>query len=291
LTAGSVDPVGDGWLRLTAPTFNQSAFAFYNTAFDARNTDITVSFDFTSYNRNGSWGVDAADGITFFLFDGSTPNPSPGAFGGSLGYAQRDGIPGLTGGWLGVGLDDYGNFSAATEGRVGGGMNSPALTPNSIAVRGQGNNSSGYVYLTGANLTALGLPSMDLPGSTTRPNQSSADFRHATIRVSSDNKLSVTMQYGAGANATTKTVIDNYQLPADQMIRPETFKLGFSAATGSGAEIHEIRNLEVRTSVPISPPAIPELSSVNIVGIAGITLFGVHGLVRRLRRTKSESEV
>ena len=57
-----------------------------------------------------------ADGISFFLIDGTATPTKAGGFGGSLGYAQNTSppaptIPGIVGGYLGVGLDEFGNYS------------------------------------------------------------------------------------------------------------------------------------------------------------------------------------
>src|SRR5690606_22629741 len=77
---------------------------------------IEVEFDHFAY------GGDGADGIAVILSDANT-TPQPGGYGGSLGYAQLDTqtnkVSGFAGGWLGIGLDEYGNFSARTEGRNG----------------------------------------------------------------------------------------------------------------------------------------------------------------------------
>ena len=68
---------------------------------------------------------DGADGIGFFLMDGAFPPYDTGAFGGSLGYTcsnanndsntrpvdgTRRGFDGLAHGYLGLGIDEYGNF-------------------------------------------------------------------------------------------------------------------------------------------------------------------------------------
>ena len=66
-----------------------------------------VRFEQYQYGGNG------ADGIGFYLVDGSTDLTSAGADGGSLGDARRNLAPGLDGGYLGIGigLDAYGDFA------------------------------------------------------------------------------------------------------------------------------------------------------------------------------------
>ena len=64
-----------------------------------------VRFEQYQYGGNG------ADGIGFYLVDGSTDLTSAGADGGSLGDAQRNLAPGVDGGYLGIGLDACGNFA------------------------------------------------------------------------------------------------------------------------------------------------------------------------------------
>lgn len=95
------------------------------------------------------------DGLAVILSD-ATVTPQPGSFGGALGYAQRNnGTSGFAGGWLGVGLDEYGNFSNGNEGKVGG----PGFRAQAIAIRGVG---SSYRYLAG---TAANLnPKIDVSG-------------------------------------------------------------------------------------------------------------------------------
>ena len=183
---GSIDPVGSGWLRLTSSGGNQATYAYDTTSFNAANATVAVKFDFATYNGTG------ADGITFFLADASKTF-GVGAYGGSLGYAQKTAaggapadINGMNGGYLGVGIDEYGNYSNPTEGRVGG----IGSVPNGIAVRGPGQGLTGYNYLGGTG--NLGANSLAFPGSTTRPT--GADTRSVEIdhhRDQSDDRLYV----------------------------------------------------------------------------------------------------
>jgi hypothetical protein len=263
LTSGGSDPSGDGWLRMTESIKNQSTFAYYDTAFASEGLDINISFDFAIYDGTG------ADGFTFFLMDGSV-DPDPGAFGGSLGYANRNDyngnpVDGLAGGYLGIGFDEYGNFSNDNEGRNGG----EGFFPNSVTLRGSGAGTSGYEYITHSNLDAYGQ--IDFPALNTRPDQSGADYRAANVTITADNRVTVQVQFGAGNDPVT--VIDNFDATSYLATRPETLMFGFSSATGASKEIHEIRNLVVSGSVPVIPePSTVAISALAILGIGGAQL-------------------
>lgn len=242
LTSGGIDPVDDGWLRLTDNANNRATYAYYDTAVTSANRTIFTSFDFASYNGSG------ADGLTFFLFDGAAEF-SVGAFGGSMGYAPKtiaDGgevdKEGLAGGYIAVSLDDFGNFSNPTEGREGG----PGSRPNAVAVRGPGDGYDGYEFIagTGDGTTAALTQQMDFPGYTTRPDQSGADYRHAEILITPTNQLTVWLQFGT-SGALTKVL----EADLSGYLRPETLKFGFTSGTGGSTEIHELRSLTVATLV------------------------------------------
>ena len=225
LTSGGVDASGDGWLRLTSTGTYQIGSAYYDTAFTATNATVYASFDYVS------WGGTGADGISFFLFDGSVPFDL-GADGGSLGYAQKTGVDGLAGGYLGVAIDEYGNFSSGTEGRQGG----PGLTIDSFSVRGPGSGTTGYDYLGG---TATLSTSIDTPNVGTRPT----GINTVQILISPTNQLTVALQQ---SGASSQTVLS---LDLSGYARPETLKFGFAASTGASTNYHEIRNLNVTTLV------------------------------------------
>jgi len=97
-------------LPLTRTGGNQATSVYNNSAFTATGATVYASFDYAS------WGGTGADGVACFLFDGGT-TLSVGANGGSLGYVQKSGVNGLAGGYIGVGIDEFGNYSKVTEGR------------------------------------------------------------------------------------------------------------------------------------------------------------------------------
>ena len=92
---------------------------------------VDITFKTVTYRGDsGGTGTDGADGMSFFLMDGSVsmstyPNDF-GAFGGSLGYTCTDesgnydstlrtdgtvrGFDGIVGGYMALGIDEYGNF-------------------------------------------------------------------------------------------------------------------------------------------------------------------------------------
>ncbi len=225
LTSGGVDPAGDGWLRLTSTGLNQATSAHYTTAFTATNATVYASFEYQS------WGGTGADGITFFLFDGSQTF-DVGADGGSLGYAQKSNQDGLKGGYLGIAIDEYGNFSNPTEGRIGG----PGATPDAFVVRGPGDGTTGYDYLGG---TGSLTTSIDTPNVGTRPTT----FNQVQMLLSPTNQLTVTLQQGG---TSPQTVLS---LDLSGYARPDTLKYGFSSGTGASTNYHEVRNLNVTTLV------------------------------------------
>ena len=152
------DPVGQGALRFTngytttdpSSGINESGAIYSRTPFNA-GSGIAITFKTVTYRGNsGGAGLDGADGLSFFLIDATKVTPGDGIFnglgssGGSLGYTCSNGnVPsdGLTGAYLGLGIDEYGNF-----------MNGTSITPYGNAVPGPirnfgDNTASGYGYV------------------------------------------------------------------------------------------------------------------------------------------------
>ena len=232
--AQGIDPVGSGWLRLTSSSTNESTYAYDSTPFASANATITAQFNLAVYNGSG------ADGITFFLADASVPF-SAGAYGGSLGYAQKTlaggggaNINGMAGGYLGIGVDEFGNYSNPTEGRIGG----TGFISNAVAVRGPGSGLTGYNYLGGTG--SISTP-LSYPGQTTRPTGSQAETIQMVL--TSTNQLTVSVEFGTSGVFNTIFTAD-----LSGYTRPNNLVMGFTGSTGASTDIHEIQNV-VLTSI------------------------------------------
>ncbi len=214
---------GNGALSLTDANTWEASYIYSNQSFAAAHASIYTTFQYSSYGGNG------ADGITFFLFDASQAATfHPGAYGGGLGYAQRD-VPataGLSGGYLGIGLDTFGNYSNPNEGKVGG----TGFNPNSIDVRGPASGS--YAYLAGTGTLPGGINTTD-----------ATTFNTVTISITPTNQLSVYMQY---AGSSTTQLMLSVDLSA--YTRPDNLMFGFTAGTGGQDDNHLIRGLTIATA-------------------------------------------
>ena len=235
----------------------------------SRTEGLIIEFDFFVYNgRTSGNGIPpGADGLSFFILDGTTASPEPGAFGGSLGYAQANNAgvtnDGATNGFLGIGFDVFGNYSAGTEGRQGG----TGARADVIALRGSGSGQTGYQFING--ITSNSIIGTSLDDTTTigaarekTRAQGGVSGRRARITITPDGFL--TLQLAAStqdpvAESDYRNVFTNLDLKNGLPVNgqntlspiPSSFKFGFAASTGFSTAIHEIRNFIIR---PITDP-------------------------------------
>ncbi|MFE7411354.1 DUF7507 domain-containing protein [Streptomyces laurentii] len=271
-----------GYLQLTDASNDQSGAVLFDQALPAGN-GLDVTFDQWQY---GSTTPNTpADGISFFLVNGDTGLTHPGAFGGSLGYAQKlpddnpslEFLPGVDRGYLGVGLDVLGNFFGDWEHRgngcptrspAGTGIRNPAPGQNKVTIRGPGDGLEGYCFLTSttSNFTTTGPWPSTLPGTiqgplTTMPpgvtpQQAETLLEPSRRRVNVHLTpapapvLTVSMDFGSGMQQVLQT--------AAPMPVPSTYKFGFAGSTGLFTDVHLIRNVVVTTDA-----ALPELNLVK----------------------------
>lgn len=248
----------EGVLRLTSNQTQQRGYVYIDVPFPST-YGIKAEFEYFSY---GGAGQALADGLTVFLFDGDTQVFSAGGFGGSLGYAQRNGEAGLSNAYLGIGFDEYGNFGNQSEGRNGGfpGISTTTLVPDAIVLRGPGNGSIGYPFVVGRKTMALGNDGLSTGGQfpissggagtsrVTDPNQ--VGYRKVFLELQPNvNRpgyfLTLYALVTTQPNQPRRvTIFDRpYDFPA-----PKNLKIGFSASTGGFTNFHEIRNLIVEVA-------------------------------------------
>ena len=162
------DPVGNGALRFTNGQpygHGENGAIVSGTTFNA-GQGVHITFKAVTYRGDsGGAGGDGADGLSFYLIDASQAYTTPGngiwngigSWGGSLAYTCSNANPpfdGLVGGYIGLGIDEYGNFlngvnlepGAPNTGRLG---DNTALgygyVPERIGLRGFGSVSWAYL--------------------------------------------------------------------------------------------------------------------------------------------------
>jgi type IV pilus assembly protein PilY1 len=162
--AGAIDPPNQGALRFTnangSNTFNgnlvggnEGGAIISVTPFDASN-GVQITFKTVAYRGNsGSSPVggvsDGADGISFFMLNGANAPTAVGSQGGSLAYTCSNSgnlnghptIDGVTGGYIGLGIDEYGNFLNQGDTTATG----FGAQGNRIGLRAAGNVSWAYL--------------------------------------------------------------------------------------------------------------------------------------------------
>ncbi|WP_061299520.1 DUF7507 domain-containing protein [Herbidospora cretacea] len=238
-----------GYLQLTDNANYRVGGVVYNRAL-SNNNGLVVEFDQFQYGGNG------ADGIGFFLVDGAAELKDDGADGGSLGYAQRNLTPGVDSGYLGVGLDAYGNFVNDGENRGNqcpANKKSPIATtiqvPDTVTVRGPGQGLIDYCWIATTMTPDATKPAgfvTTLPGSLRDPGAGPGPaLRRVRITLSSAELLHVDIDFNDG---------NGYQRVLDKQLdepAPPTVKFGFSASTGGLIDTHLIRNLVVGSVTPL----------------------------------------
>lgn len=218
-------------LRLTDTRTNESTAVSFQRLLPGSNNYVQLSFKYYGYNGSG------ADGIAVILSDASV-TPQPGGFGGSLGYAPKaaNNVAGFAGGWLGLGLDEFGNFSNRND----SGACAPGVTPcatsavpQSVSIRGSANT---YYWLRGTG--TLGTSVSNSSGHLYRVTVDSRTSGQALVSVERDTT-------GTGNSYTTLINSFNAASQTGQAAIPSNFMLSLTGSTGASTNIHEIDDLQI----------------------------------------------
>jgi len=226
LTAASgpppIDAPGSGWLRLTNVANNSKGLALDSGFIFPGNQPVVVRFNYVS------WGGTGADGMTVFLYDSSTVSPMAGAFtGGGLGYC------GGAGGYLGIGLDEFGNFSRPAD-RCTLASGGPGKSPESLVIRGPESSTNAWVSTT------------SIPGGIDNPNVASRPSPKTVQLVLTPATVgyTITAQFQSASGQPFQTLFTNtpftYAAPTD-------IGVGFSGSTGGATNNHELQGLIAAT--------------------------------------------
>jgi Abnormal spindle-like microcephaly-assoc'd, ASPM-SPD-2-Hydin/OmpA-like transmembrane domain len=225
LTAPSIDTAGSGWLRLTDTGGNEKGHALNDGFSFAGNVPVVVEFNYVS------WGGTGADGMALFLFDASTASPMAGAqTGGGLGYC------GGAGGYLAIGLDEYGNFSNPGD-KCLAASGGPGAKADSLVIRGPMSANNAWVSTTS-------IPGgIDNPLATSRPSPKTVILT-LTPAVTPSVGYTITAQLRSAAGQPFQTLFSNVPFP---YVPPANISVGLSGSTGGSTNFHELQGLGAAT--------------------------------------------
>jgi len=241
-------------LQLTPAENNKFGAVFINNKAFNSAVGIKIAFNYAIYDGNG------ADGLCVFLFDAAVAPLIGGATGGALGYSYRranNSFPGnrkegLSGAYLGIALDVFGNFKIAKfneDERINGVQIPAILWDNSgkshvtlrgakgkyLDANGRGLGFSGYPVLrtqgtlganvikvvSGAEINSTGNYSpnnlmgddFNLRSGAYTTDPDNIAYRRAFIDLIPDKRGGFNVTVRIQHQKTVTTVIDNYWYP------------------------------------------------------------------------------
>ncbi|WP_434777194.1 pilus assembly protein [Neisseria sp. Ec49-e6-T10] len=270
----SLDQPGKGALILTYARNSGGGGIASNFTFPT-NEGIEVTFVTRTYGTTSASGANGADGMSFFLADGDRP-ASIGGLGGGLGYACvgnsfnfSGANSGVDGGYLGIGIDEWGNFTNPRHGPGTG----PGEIRNTIGVRGGGNMNikylqekygstgitdaeiqknycrTGDIYrnrnpniIIGKELHYQYLGHKTLSSQTpmvssawkTRDQAKPLTYK---VKMTPAGILGVWLSYNGGA---FQPIIQDMNIIEKNGYLPKSFRFGFAASTGGANNVHEV---------------------------------------------------
>lgn len=274
-TPNIVNIGGSNRLRLTDNGGNRTAFAQFKRWYPGAGNKVVVEFNYYVYGGNG------ADGLTMVLSDASIP-PNPGGYGGSLGYANYSNpanTPGFAGGWLAVGLDEYGNFPNPNENRRGypSGYTPPSgasvgagFYANNISIRGSGSGTSGYWLLANTGTLTNRLWTSSNNSSTVQRIRVTVDHSNnvnAWVKVERDT---------TGTGTSYSTVINNFDIKginSQQAAVPANWLISFTSGTGGSNNNHEISMLSVCANYSTPPGGASDAANFSVLDSTALSTW------------------
>ncbi|MEU6204817.1 putative Ig domain-containing protein [Micromonospora musae] len=259
----NTDPQGSGKLRLTPATTSREGGVFGAASVP---TSQGLHVRFNTYQYGGS--TPGADGLAFALAAVDPANPlAPAAIGqpgGSLGYsaAFSGTTVGLSNGYLGIGLDVFGNFSNSVYQGTGC-TNPPYISttggrvPGQVVIRGPGRNGVGYCAIN-STASTTSSPAIPLRASTRAASVVPVEVVANTTTSSYTTDTGITVPAGqyavrftpVGGTARTLTgalpVVSTSLYPSPTWLNasgyPRQLAFGWVGSTGAVTDFHEVDN-------------------------------------------------
>ncbi|MEU8168692.1 fibronectin type III domain-containing protein [Micromonospora sp. NPDC049004] len=280
----STDPQGAGKLRLTPATATRQGGVFGAVSVP---TSQGLHVSFNTYQYGGS--SPGADGMAFALAAVDPANPlSPaviGQPGGSLGYsaAFNGASVGLSNGYLGVGLDVFGNFSNSLY-QGSGCTNPPYISttnnrvPGQVVIRGPGRNGVGYCAIN-STATTTSSPPLTLRATTRAASVVPVEVVANTTSSPYTTDTGITVPAGeyrvrftpVGGSARTLAgslpVVSPSLYPSPTWLNasgfPRQLAFGWVGSTGSVTDFHELDNARAVTFNPVPDLNVSQTSAVG----------------------------
>lgn len=222
LTSGSLDKPGEGWLRLTDATSASQSTALNANTFSAKE-GLRLSLQYAIWGG----GEVGGDGMSIFLFDAAA-DMRGAVGGGGLGYCKG------AGGWLGIGLDAYGNFASSTTECEGG----PGFAPQAIVIRGPVGVKNAFV----GGATAIGQISNNLAKQ--RPDAKELQLELVPKAQGVGFLINLSVKDTKTGQVTPFLAGLDFPYAA-----PPALRLGVAASTGGAKNIHEVRQLTLSSLI------------------------------------------
>lgn len=262
------DPSGAGKLRLTnTATFVEGGL--FGASSVPTSQGLHISFNTYQY------GGTHADGMALVLAAVNPTAPTApanlGQPGGALGYTPASGsLVGLSNGYLGIGLDVFGNYS--TSSYQGSGCTNPsfistgARIPGQVVVRGPGAGLVGYCGLN-STATSTASPPVALGANTRTASRVPVDVvvNPTAQTIVTDNGISATPNtykvVFTPVGGTARTLqgalpaVPAGLYPSSTWTTaagiPRQLAFGWVASTGSVTDYHELDEARVVTFNPV----------------------------------------
>jgi len=234
----STPTTSDGTVLRVADANYGTSGAAYSTTPITLGTGATFSTTF-QFRLTNAGGIDPADGLTFVLANSST---GLGGAGGGIGYA-------------GVLKSVAVEFDTYNNGGIDGNSS------NHVGIDVNGNLNS--VILA----SPYGVSTCDFGSATSHTRQgcmSNGDIW--TAKVSYNGTL--LNVYVQDANNSLEHIVTDYAIDIGNDLGSNLAYVGFTSATGSGFENHDVLNWQFANTTELVTGTVPEPGSLALLGLA-----------------------